>query len=363
MTRLVLITIAAVVAALAFSATAMAQAAFAPRLIVNQDNYQPSAASGSTEIRVRAQREENSIAKITIYAPTGYTATLGQAAGTDIGTAEAQVQAREIGENAILDITGVVRIGDATNSTLQQQALACTGRTQHGAIWLLALQAAGTPLTVPVFVNAASGAETAFSAYKIELCFPSPEIPSSQGGAAFGAKILDATLDLSRIFTNPGQRSRYTWRGVFTPYVPNTGTPNPAGTVESRGIVSIPTTLTLTARHNPKNNTYVLTGTLLEATTSGQQAASAGAPILILGGPTTRNVRVRGTARTNRRGVYTFSRRLTPRRATFFIAARGELEIEAAGGCGAPQILPVPCVTATLNDVFSPVRRLVPRRR
>ena len=358
MTRLVTTMLAVAAAALAFSGTALA--AFAPRLIVDESNYGPSATPSTTEIEVIANRDDNSIAKLTIYAPTGYAATGGQAIGTDIGTASAQVQAKEIGENAILDVNGFVRVADGSAAALRQAAVACTGTATHDAFWLLALTAAGTPLNIPVFVDRASAAESVFASSKLQVCFTSPEIPSSKGGAPFGAKILDAVLDLRSIFTNPSFRGEATWRGVFTPYLPGTGTPNPAGTVESRGIVSLPSSLTLSAKYVAKTNTYRLGGTLTEGTVK-----SAGERIQIFRATKAALSSFKAFARatTTGKGTYAKSGKLKPRRPTYFLAVRPAHSVEESGGCGAPVVLPVPCVTATVSDVFSPIRKLTPKKR
>src|SRR5919201_2707071 len=163
---------AAVSAALAFAGSALAQ--FAPRLIVDQDVYRPGGSAGTTSIEVVGKKEENAIAKLTIYVPPSYTANISQAPWTTIGSVIASVQAKQIGENAILPITGSVVVADQNNSTLQMQSIACTGVARHATVWLLQLTAAGQQLTVPLFVDRAAAPESAFASYKIQLCLPSP---------------------------------------------------------------------------------------------------------------------------------------------------------------------------------------------
>jgi hypothetical protein len=244
------------------------------------------------------------------------------------------------------------------------QSIQCTGVARHDTVWLLQLTAAGQQLTVPLFVDRTAAPESAFASLKIQLCLPSPDIPQSQGGAAFGAKILDAILDLNGIYTNPSARGRYTWRGVFTPYTPGTGTPNPAGTVESQGLVSIPSTLTLKARYISRTNTYRLQGKLVEV------GPVIGAPIQIFRATTPKALvaavsagKPKGQTRTRRNGVYKTAGHLKPRKRTFFITVAPALAVESNGGCDQGP-LPVPCVTATTNDVISnAVSVKVPRRR
>ena len=63
------------------------------------------------------------------------------------------------------------------------------------AVWVLVLQSPTGPLEVPVYVIAVTaGPETAFAAAKLVLCLPSPYIPQAAGGAALGAKVINAQM-------------------------------------------------------------------------------------------------------------------------------------------------------------------------
>ncbi len=217
-------------AALVFTGSALA--AFTPRLVVSQ-------AGAKTTIHLTIPKADDATAALVIYAPASVAATLGQAVGTQIGTVDAQVNAKAISPDAILPLTGTVMVGDPTNATLAADATACTGTTTHAATWLLVLTAAGQTLPVPAFVDPTAGAEAALGAGKIMVCLPSPDVPPPLG-ATFGAKLLDVSFTVSGIFA-PSSAPISTWLSTYVPYVAGTATANPAGHVSAVGVEAIPT--------------------------------------------------------------------------------------------------------------------------
>ena len=203
-----------------------------------------------------------------IYAPTGYTAVLAQAAGTQVGTVEAQVQVREPIAGAVLPLTGTITAASPAAYTANQ----CAPGT-HAAVWLLSLQAAGQTLTVPVYVDQTVGTETAIGAYKLTVCLPSPNIPASAGGATFGAKLILAQLNFSQgVFTTPINSGTFRWHMLATPWPATAaGPPNAAGTVAAQGRVGLPARVTL--RATSKKGRVTITGSVLEATTGVNRAS------------------------------------------------------------------------------------------
>jgi hypothetical protein len=333
----------AALVSLAFAGTAMA--AFTPRLAVSHASYSLGS-NAQTTISLTANQNDDSIAKITIYSPTGYTATLGQAVGTQLGTVHAVAVALAISPDARLTIDGVVRVADPTDMSIQQASVACTGTATHGAMWVLALQAAGTPLNIPVFVDAASGAESVFASYKLQICLSSPEIPQAQGGAPFGAKVLEATMALSSVFGNPTSSSQYVWRALFTPYVPKTATPNPVGTVETRSIVSLPQRLTLKASSLKKSKSVRLSGALTEG-----GSAVGGVRVTLYSGRSAGKLKATGRATTNASGAFRFTRKSSNRTLFFQARATAAARDVGAAGCGGTSLAPAGCVTATAAPI------------
>jgi hypothetical protein len=332
----------AALVALALAGTAMA--AFTPKLVVTHKSY-ALGSNAQTTISLTANATDDSIAKITIYSAPGYTATLNQAVGTQLGTVHAVAIATAISPDARLTIDGVVRVADQNDASIRQGAITCTGSPTHTATWLLALQAAGTPLNIPVYVDNAAGPEVAFASYKLQICLASPEIPQSQGGAAFGAKVLEATMALNGVFSNPSSAGRYVWSALFTPYIPKTGTPNPAGTVESRAIVPIPQRATLAASFLKKSRSVRLSGRVIAGS-----GGAAGVRVTLFSGRTAGKLKATGRATTNASGAFRFTRKSSNRTLFFQVRASAPATDAGAAGCTAPRA-PAGCVSATVAPI------------
>lgn len=234
MKRTIRLTLVGCVAMLALSFSASALAAYSPKLTVK--NAPRTGQVGPTiDVRVPTPTDDPT-ARVQIYVPTGY--TLGAASpGTKIGTVTATAQAADLA-GAVLPLTGDVdSVAPATYATQQAQC----GVTAVLYTYDLHLTAAGQILDVPIFVQATAGAEAAVAQYKLVVCLPPPDVPAgTPGRATFGAKLLSATFDLQTL-TNPAATGEYRWRSTFTPYTPNTGRPNPAGTVEVQSLGRLPT--------------------------------------------------------------------------------------------------------------------------
>ena len=103
---------------------------------------------------------------------------LTQAAGTKIGDVSARLILRG-GGNAEVDVEGEVIADNPAVHTNNQCAPGL-----HGAVWRLNITVAGTPLTVPIYVDAiTAGPEATFSSAKIQLCLAGP-IGTRRGRAA-----------------------------------------------------------------------------------------------------------------------------------------------------------------------------------
>jgi hypothetical protein len=315
-----------------------ALAKYVPKLIVS--HTPPNVSSAATTISIELTREDDATAKVTFYAPLGYQGVLGQAAGTQIGTVAATVQALAISADAILPLQGVIR----TDDPAKYVANPCAPGT-HSAVWLLALEAAGRTLAVPIYLDTVTaGPEATFAAFKLQVCLPPPDIPEAQGGAAFGAKLLTATLELNQALTAPTTRAQYVWPGIFTPYIEKAGRPNVAGTVEARAVVRLPGQLTLNGKiTSKKNRTVRLSGAVTE-----NGVGIAGAAVELLLG--TRRFSPPLSMRSGSGGRYAFNLRRRGRgkiASTFRTRARVDVRDVTAAGCATPTVPPVPCVSAT----------------
>ena len=207
---------------LAFAGSALA--AFTPTLAIG---HQPPTlgSTGTTSIRMTVPRDDDALARAAIYVAPGYSITTGQAAGTSLGTATAQILVREPIAGAVLPLTGTLAVADPaalvrpTNTTSIGTTVArCTGTATHNAIWLATLQASGQNLDVPIAVDAAPAPLASVASYVLTFCLPNPNIPLEQGGAPFGAKLVLAQLNFRGNFTAPSSRGTYRWHVVATPW-------------------------------------------------------------------------------------------------------------------------------------------------
>ena len=224
MRRLIRLAIAAgaVVSALAFSGSALA--AYAPSLSVTSSRNAPGKPTAILLGHIQDPADDPT-AKDTIYAPLGYGVNLSQAAGTKIGDVSARLVLRQ-GGNAEVDVEGQVI---ADNPALYQSNQCAPGL--HAAVWKLNITVAGTPLTVPIYVDpVTAGPEAAFASAKIQLCLAGPI------GTPAGAQLLFALFDVNGVFTNPPTTTDRIWRATFTPYVAGTPNPNPGGTTEGQAL-------------------------------------------------------------------------------------------------------------------------------
>lgn len=336
--RLALLACAGLVA-LGFSGAALA--AFTPKLDISSKG--PVAGGPGATIHVSLAPTDDPTAKVTIYAPPGYTADLSAAAGAELGKVSAKVTAADLG-GVTLPLEGTVKAANPADFVGPPNN-ACVPGT-HQAVWLLVLTAAGQTLQVPAYVDAAAGPEAAFSSYKIQICLPPPDIPpGTPGRATFGAKLFDATFSVN-VYATPAA-GEYRWRSLWTPYTPGKGTANPVGTVEAQSLVRSPVALTLAPKFDKKKRSATLTGSLTE---NGQ--GIGGVQLQLVAGKTATSLKPVGSATTGSDGSYTVTRK-SVLQTTFFqtqatVAAR---DLGAAGCTATFAALGIQCVSAAIGEV------------
>src|SRR5687767_11737515 len=246
-TRLALVA-GVLVSALAFSGSAWA--IYAPSLTVTSQRNAPGRPTAILLGHVQTAADDPT-AKDTIYAPLGYGVNLSQAVNTKIGDVSARLILRN-GGNAEVDVEGQVI---ADNPALHTSNACAPGL--HAAVWKLNITVAGTPLTVPIYVDpVTAGPEAAFASAKIQLCLAGPI------GTPAGAQLLFAFFDVNGVFTNPSNTANRIWRATFTPYAPGTPNPNPAGTTEGQALVPGRVSLTMKSK-SLKRGRVTITGRLL----------------------------------------------------------------------------------------------------
>lgn len=312
--------VAALAVAAGLVAAGAALASYAPTLAI-------TSAGPKTTIRVSQPGSDDATAKVSIYAPTGYTVTLGQPVGAKLGTVKAQVLALLLG-GALLPLTGDVVVDDPA----KYAANACAPGT-HEAVWNLVLTAAGQTLQVPVYVDRAAGAEASFASLKIQTCLPPPDIPPDKGGATFGAKLILADFSVTGVLAGSASG---VWRTLWTPYQAGNGQVNAAGTVEARSTVQLPVAVNVAAKARKVTGTVTAGG-----------AGVTGAKVEIWAGTKKNALKRVGAATTKAGGAFSFNANRA--KATFFQAKAMVAPRADAAGCSAPGPFPVPCVSATFG--------------
>jgi hypothetical protein len=211
---------------------APALAAYNPSLTIEQSSYKLGAAT-TASIVVVASPTDDPTAKLTLVSPAGYAVNLNHAIGTKLGSAVAIVQASALA-GARLVLPGDVLVGNPADPSIVALSVRCTGSPANQAVLVLNLSVPGQTNKVPfvVFVNKAGAVAT------FQVCVPHPD------DAPFGIRVVALAATIKGIFTNPTASNGYEWSTLFTPYAP-TKAPNPAGTIEWRTYVGIPSSLTL----------------------------------------------------------------------------------------------------------------------
>jgi hypothetical protein len=347
----------AAVAATALAAPALAS--FTPKLTIGHTAR--AAAPGTVAVELSLAAVDDPPAKIVLYTPLGYVANPSPAVGTQIGTAQAQAVAADLG-GATLPLTGTVAVADpnatinyaGADTPLSTLAQSCTGSPTHAAVWLLTLTSGGQQLFVPLFVDSTAGtAEATAAGFKIQICFAPPDVAAgTPGRATLGAKIFDVKLSLTNVFTTPRAPNFYIWRAQFTPYTPAAGTPNTTATVEARAVALIPIKLTLTGKYDPKAKAARLSGTISVA-----GSGSPGAALPLFAGPSPKLSTLKrsgSTAKADQSGKFTAVRRIL--KTTYFIVIAGTGGDVTQAGC-AEQLpalaVPAPCTRATYVEEVS----------
>ncbi len=325
--------------ALALAAAGSAFAVYTPTLAISPGNLTAGGAGANT-IKFTSSATDDATAKLTIYAPLGYTVNLSQAVGAKIGTVNAQIIAVALG-GALLPLTGDIVVDDPAKYTAAPASVGCAGAAAHNAVWLLNLSVAGQTLAVPVYVDKTTGAEATFASMKLQTCLSSPNATVAQGGNSVGAKAVSVDFTFNGVLTNPSAAGDNTWRSLFTPYVTGGIAVNAAGTIESRSIVRLPAALTFAA-------SAASAGKVGGKATEGGKGL-AGLRVQIWSGPSAKKLARGATVRAKSDGSFSAkAKKGVVYQARVTLGTRGNTTAGCAGG-SFPAFAPVPCTTATIG--------------
>jgi hypothetical protein len=214
-----------------------------------------------TDIDVFSPETAAPAAKIAVYVPGAV--DVSGAVGSKVGDAEATLLAKQLG-GAKIPATGTITVDDPAKYAADPVAAACDANP-HAAVWVLSLAASGQALQVPIFVDHTTGADAVMGAYVLVACLRSPDVPAEQGGAPFGAQLIDVDLETSGVVVNAGA-GRQVWHAFITSFTPGTATVDTASVVEARCIEPLPQTFTrVKSTYSPKTRKVTLSGTLTAA--------------------------------------------------------------------------------------------------
>ena len=326
--------IVAAVVALALAGNALAT----QKLEVSQ-----TASPSAVTIKLSQTATDPQPAKITVYVPTGYVLNATQASGSVIGTTTGNVIARDLG-NIPVPLAGDVVVDNPANHLTD----ACAPGT-HAAVWILRLSVLGQTIALPVYVDPTAGTESALGAAKLQVCLGPADVPQgTPGRSPNGAQLLDATFTVNGVLTPPTGPVR--WIAFTTPYTPNTGVPNAAGTVETRSFVG-PGAITLSGRVTSKKKKQVsLSGAV------SQSGLGVAGPVSIL-----INGRASASATANASGRYSKKVKGKGKRSTFQARVTVPARDVTATGCATGTQAGVTCVSATASGFTATSRRITLR--
>ena len=280
--------------------------------------------AGGTTISVEPGRQA---AELVVLVPQGFRATLGQSAGTEIGTASTVVH---VG-GATVDAGGPLEAVDPSGA-------AC-GTPGHAALWRLSLGATGE-LLVAVDAVAAGDPDAPYASYRLAVC------------PAAGTLIGSLELRLDDALRNPTQAGEYVWRAVATPAGPS-GEPAPEAAVESRTTQALPVRITLSGAFERGSGRALLSGLVTAA-----GSTMAGAKVTLAARRPGSSSSAAGSTTTGSQGRFRV-RRALPRTTVFEASAliRGRPDPE---GCPSP-IAPGGCESATIASAEATSRRVTVR--
>ena len=303
-------------------------------------------AGGLVTVKATLSPDDDPTASVRIFAPTGTQLTTTQAPGTVLGPVKAIVKALDLA-GADLPLEGQLLVAAPGQIPPAVQAL-CTGGAAPLATWVMVLTAAGQILTVPAYLIATTGVQTALGPAYIQICLPPPDVPvGTPGRATFGAKVYSAELGITGVF---GAVPLGAWVAFWTPYTPLVGAVNVAGTVASPAAIA-PGAVSLAAKRSGKGAT--VSGRVTQA---GQPRG--GASVTIFGGAKATGLKRLGKAKVGANGAFAFKAKT----GTFFRATAVAASASAAPLCTAlAALLPAPCVNPTTNG-FSVQSKTVKKR-
>jgi len=339
---------------LSLCALAGAPSAFADtqELIVTPFGTAPGA-TADTDIDVFVPETAAPTAKVSIYVPIGFNLNLSGAVGSKIGDATGDVLAKQLG-GAKLQMDGTITVDDPAKYATDTTAQACDANA-HAAVWLLTLTASGQSIGIPIFVDRTTGTDAALGGFVLQACLGSPDVPTDQGGAPFGAQLIDVSLQTTGVVVNAPAGSPV-WKAFITPYTPGTATPDATGIVEARCIEPLPHTVTkFKAVYSKKTKKVTITGKLMAA---GQPRAGVHFRMDASATPDPASFKPWAVVTTRRDGTFTIVKPL-PKKLFVFGYVNTYFDTTCRTG---PSTAPKGCVREDTSGEYGPFVLLTPKK-
>ena len=224
---------------LGLAVAAPAFSAYDPSLIMEQSSYKLGAAT-TADVFIAIDPDADPTAKLTIFSPVGYNANLTAAPGTKIGNGRRPREGEGARRRAAARSPATCSSPNPADPTIQAAATQCTG-TDHAQHNLgPEHEPAGPDGRDPGLRRPGRAARRAAG-----LPALARHSRGDRAGRSSARSSFAADFTIKNVFTNAGTNGDYEWSGIFTPYTPGTATPNPAGTLEARTLVGLPSSLTL----------------------------------------------------------------------------------------------------------------------
>jgi hypothetical protein len=313
-------------------------------------------ATADTDIDVFVPTTAAATQKVAVYVPAGYVVNTALPSGTKVGDVDAELSIA----GAMVEATGSINADDPAKYATDPTLPSCAPGT-HAAVWLATLTAAGQTLSVAVYVDPTTGADTALGAYVLQACFLSPDVPTEQGGALFGARLVDVDLETTGVITN-APLGLLLWRALITSYMPGTATADPASTVEVRCNVPLPHRISgfkvTYLKRKPKTakvGKVMLTGMLVAG---AQPRPGVVVRFVAATTPDPNALKPWASAVTTATGKFTLTKRL-PKRLYVFAYVPTYFTLT----CTAPSTAPKGCVREDTAPEIGPYVILTPRKR
>lgn len=296
-----------------------------------------------TDIDVFSPETAAPTAKVAVYVPG--TVDVSGPVGTKVGTADATLLAKQLGGTKV-QATGTITVDDPAKYAADPAAMACDANA-HAAVWSLALTSTAGTLQVPVFVDRTTGADAALGQYMLVACLQSPDVPAEQGGAPFGAQLVDVDLQTSGVIVNAGA-GRQVWHAFITPFTTGTSTVDAASVVETRCIEPLPHVFSrVKSTYSAKTHKVTITGTL---TAAGSPRAGVRVHVDAGTKPSFDSLKPWATATTAKNGTFTIVKPLSRTLYAFVYVNPYFTTTCTTGASTAPK----GCVREDTSPVFGP---------